>query len=86
MILRHLCFLVLVVTSLTGLVRAQSPDIFRLEYMIMPKNDAEAELSRYKIVANVPLKVRENDNVIIGGEYNFLAYKIGDNPFSTEQC
>ena len=79
MILRHLCFLVLVV-SLTGMVRAQSPDIFRLEYMIMPKNDAEAELSRYKIVANVPLKVRENDNVIIGGEYNFLAYKIGDNP------
>ena len=58
----------------------QSPDIFRLEYMVMPKNKAEAELSRYKIVANVPFKVREVDNLIIGTEYNYLSYKIGDNP------
>ena len=60
---------------------AQSPDIFRLEYMIMPKNKAEAELSRYKLVANIPLKVRKSDNVIIGAEYNYLAYKIGSSAF-----
>ena len=64
---------------------AQSPDIFRLEYMLMPKNKAEAELSRYKLVANVPLKVRDTDNIIIGTEYNYLAYDIGDNaPFDNE--
>ncbi len=66
-------------------VFAQSPDIFRLEYMLMPKNKAEAELSRYKLVANVPLKVRDTDNIIVGAEYNYLAYDIGDNvPFDNE--
>jgi uncharacterized protein DUF6268 len=60
----------------------QSPDIFRLEYMLMPKNNADAELSRIKLVANIPFKVREIDNVIVGAEYNYLAYEIGgDTPF-----
>ena len=62
-------------------VFAQSPDIFRLEFMLMPKNKAEAELSRYKLVANIPLKVRETDNIIVGAEYNYLAYKLGDTGF-----
>ncbi len=64
-----------------GLVYAQSPDVFRLEYMIMPKNKADAQLSRYKLVANMPLKVREADNVIVGAEYNYLAYKLGGNEY-----
>jgi len=69
-----------------GHVVAQSPDIFRLEYMLMPKNKADAELSRFKLVANVPLKVRESDNIIIGAEYNYLAYDMGDNtPFDEEE-
>lgn len=62
-------------------VFAQSPDIFRVEFMLMPKNKAEAELSRYKLVANVPLKVRETDNIIVGAEYNYLVYKLGDTGF-----
>jgi len=70
----------------TGHVVAQSPDIFRLEYMLMPKNKADAELSRFKLVANVPLKVRKSDNIIIGAEYNYLAYDMGDNtPFDEEE-
>ncbi|MBD0779103.1 hypothetical protein HPE56_14985 [Maribacter sp. ANRC-HE7] len=62
-------------------IMAQSPDIFRLEYMIMPKNNADAQLSRYKMVVNVPLKVKDSDNIIIGAEYNYLAYKLGDNEY-----
>ena len=58
---------------------AQSPDIFRLEYMLMPKNKAEAKLTRIKLVANVPLKIGETDNLIIGSEYNYLEYEIGEN-------
>ena len=60
---------------------AQSPDIFRLEYMIMPKNNADAQLSRYKLVVNVPIKVKDSDNIIIGAEYNYLAYKLGDTEY-----
>lgn len=77
-ILKNLIITSLLLVGLKSM--AQSPDIFRLEYMIMPKNKAEAELSRYKIVANVPFKVREVDNLIVGTEYNYLSYKIGANP------
>lgn len=75
-----ICFFLLILCTFNGY--AQSPDIFRLEYMLMPKNNADAELSRIKLVANFPFKVREIDNVIVGAEYNYLAYEIGgDTPF-----
>ena len=44
---------------------AQTPDVFRLEYMLMPRNTAEAKLSRIKLVANMPIKVGKNDNIIV---------------------
>lgn len=62
----------------TGQVAAQSPDIFRLEYMLMPKNKTDAQLSRFKLVANAPIKIRETDNIILGGEYNYLSQDFGD--------
>ncbi len=55
---------------------AQTPDVLRLEYMLMPRNDAGAKLSRIKLVANMPIKVRDSNNIIIGGEYNRLAYDL----------
>ncbi|SHI48330.1 hypothetical protein SAMN04487911_102209 [Arenibacter nanhaiticus] len=60
--------------SVTGV--AQTPDVFRLEYMLMPKNDAEAKLSRLKLVFNMPVKVRESDLVILGSEYNMMNYDL----------
>lgn len=70
---------ILLCAFFTGQVAAQSPDLFRLEYMLMPKNNADAELSRIKLVANVPLKVKESDNIILGAEYNYLSQEYGDN-------
>tara|TARA_R110000823_G_scaffold54515_1_gene133834 strand:- start:587 stop:1474 length:888 start_codon:yes stop_codon:yes gene_type:complete len=55
---------------------AQTPDVFRLEYMLMPRNTAEAKLSRIKLVANMPIKVGKNDNIIVGGEYNRIEYDL----------
>jgi len=55
---------------------AQTPDVFRLEYMLMPRNTAEAKLSRIKLVANLPIKIGKNDNIIVGGEYNRIAYDL----------
>jgi hypothetical protein len=57
-------------------VMAQTPDVFRVEYMLMPRNDSGAKLSRIKLVANVPFKVKDSSNFIIGGEYNRLAYDL----------
>jgi len=42
----------------------------------MPRNTAEAKLSRIKLVANLPIKVGKNDNIIVGGEYNRIAFDL----------
>lgn len=42
----------------------------------MPENDSEVQLSRIKLVANVPIKVKDSNNIIIGGEYNRIAYDL----------
>ena len=55
---------------------AQTPDVFRLEYMLMPRNGAGAKLSRIKLVANMPIKVRDSNNIVIGAEYNRLTYDL----------
>lgn len=55
---------------------AQTPDVFRLEYMLMPRNNAGAELGRVKLVANIPIKVSDSSFVVVGSEYNRLAYDL----------
>lgn len=64
---------------------AQTPDIFRLEYMLMPTNASESRLARIKLVANAPIKVRESDNIIIGGEYNRLVYDLDRDDISLSE-
>lgn len=54
----------------------QTPDVFRVEYMIMPRNDAGVKLSRIKLVGNMPIKVKDSNNIIVGAEYNRLAYDL----------
>lgn len=66
-------FLTLVFFSV-ALGLAQTPDIFRAEYMMMPRNDGGAKLSRVKLVANWPITLKDSSNIIIGGEYNHLTY------------
>jgi len=55
---------------------AQTPDVFRLEYMLMPRNDANAKLSRIKLVANMPIKVKDSNNLVVGAEYNYLTFDL----------
>jgi len=42
---------------LTTFCLAQTPDVFRLEYTLLPENDAEVSLSRIKLVGGLPMKV-----------------------------
>ena len=68
--------MVLVFIMLWGLGFSQTPDIVRVEYMLMPRNDADAKLSRIKLVVNVPIKVGKSDNIILGSEYNRMAFDL----------
>ncbi|MDO6470500.1 DUF6268 family outer membrane beta-barrel protein [Maribacter sp. 1_MG-2023] len=66
------CFLFFAINSII----AQTPDVFRLEYMLMPRNDSGAKLGRIKLVANVPIKAGDSNTIVIGSEYNRLVYDL----------
>lgn len=70
--LKYVCFWAGSLCAVGGV--AQTPDIFRAEYMMMPSNDQGAKLSRIKLVANLPITLKDSSNIIIGGEYNRLSY------------
>lgn len=51
--------------------RAQSTDIFRVEYLNIPENDTGIKTQRYKALFNLPIKLNEKkDYLITGLEYN----------------
>lgn len=64
---------------LTTFCLAQTPDVFRLEYTLLPENDAEVQLSRVKLVVNYPITLKDSSNIIIGSEYNRIVYNVGRN-------
>jgi len=61
---------------------SQTPDVLRLEYMLMPENSGEVETSRIKLVLNVPFAVRDKkDYVVLGAEYNRYNFEVPDDLF-----
>ena len=70
---KHFCFLTVSFFGTLCCI-AQTPDIIRAEYMMMPRNSEGAKLSRIKLVANFPISMKDSSKIIIGGEYNRLSY------------
>lgn len=68
-----------------SILLAQTPDVFRAEYMILPRNDSGVKLARIKLVANIPIKVSDSSLLVIGSEYNRLAYDLDRNDISINQ-
>ncbi|TLP80432.1 DUF6268 family outer membrane beta-barrel protein [Maribacter sp. ACAM166] len=63
-------------------ILAQTPDVFRVEYMLMPDNSGDVETSRIKLVLNVPLALRKKqDYIILGAEYNRYNFEVPDDLF-----
>ncbi|MEH6514124.1 DUF6268 family outer membrane beta-barrel protein [Maribacter arcticus] len=63
-------------------ILAQTPDVFRIEYMLMPDNSGDVETSRIKLVLNVPIALREKkDYLILGAEYNRYNFEVPDDLF-----
>lgn len=62
---------------------SQTPDVIRAEYMLMPKNKSDAKLTRFKLLVNLPIKIRDSNDLVFGAEYNRLAYDLQKElPFS----
>lgn len=81
---RHIfCYLLFFLMIFNGF--SQTPDIFRLEYTLLPENNADVQLSRVKLVANVPITLKDSSNIIVGAEYNRIVYDVQrDFGFDTE--
>lgn len=68
--------------SLAHHAMAQTPDVFRAEYMLMPENGAGVETSRIKLVANIPIPMgNKRDFLVIGGEYNRYNFEVPEGLF-----
>lgn len=53
--------------------------------MVLPRNDSGARLARIKLVANVPIKLTDSSLLVLGSEYNRLAYDLERTDVSINQ-
>jgi hypothetical protein len=56
---------------------SQTPDLIRLEYTVLPENDSGIRTNRYRAVMNAPIKIKSDNYLVIGAEYNRYDFRIG---------
>lgn len=56
---------------------SQTPDVVRIEYTAIPENETGIRTSRYRAVLNAPIKIKEHNYLVIGGEYNKYDFRVG---------
>lgn len=76
------CCLLYFLTSCLGF--SQTPDLLRLEYTVIPENDSGIRTNRYRGVLNVPFKIKTDNYLVVGAEYNRYDFRVGQIlPFDT---
>ena len=63
---------------------AQTSDLFRVEYLNIPNNTTKNSINRFRTLFQLPLKIKEDNYLIIGGSYRFLDLKLENIPFTTD--
>ena len=64
-------------------ISAQLTDLARLEYSFIPKSNSEDQYTRLRALFNYPIKVNEDDYLVVGAEYNRVLLNLEDNyPFN----
>ena len=54
--------------------QGQSTDLLRLEYTKVPNDISEVNTSRYRVILNMPFKLKGEKYLIIGSEYNYIDF------------
>jgi len=63
---------------------SQLTDIARLEYSFIPSSKSEDQYTRLRALLNYPIKVKEDNYLIIGAEYNRVLLNVNEEyPFDT---
>lgn len=62
--------------------KAQLSDLVRLEYSFVPKKESEDEYYRLRGFVNLPIKVKDENYILVGAEYNGVILHLEDHyPF-----
>ena len=65
-------------------VQAQLTDLVKLEYSFIPSSKSEDQYTRLRASLNFPIKLKDKDYLIIGGEYNRIILNLEEEyPFDT---
>jgi len=78
--------LVIVTVCCFHFAQAQLTDLARLEYSFIPSTKSEDQYTRLRALVNFPIKLKDKNYLIIGGEYNRILLNLEDDyAFSTQQ-
>ncbi|WP_299362580.1 DUF6268 family outer membrane beta-barrel protein [Winogradskyella sp.] len=67
-------------------VKAQLTDLARIEYSFIPSSRSDDQYTRLRAVLNYPIKIKDKDYLVVGGEYNRIILNLEeDYPFNTDQ-
>jgi hypothetical protein len=78
--------LLVLIISCVHIAHAQLTDLARLEYSFIPSSKSEDQYTRLRAILNYPIKVKDKDYLIIGGEYNRIILNLEDDyPFNTNK-
>jgi len=82
------CYTILAIVAMCCIhsAEAQLTDLARLEYSFIPSSKSEDQYTRLRALVNYPIKIKDKDYLIIGGEYNRIILNLDDNyPFNTSE-
>jgi hypothetical protein len=74
----------LVVLFTTAQNFAQTSDLFRIEYLNIPNSSNDNSIERFRTLVQLPLEFKENNYIVIGGDYRNIKMDFNDVPFNTE--
>lgn len=80
---QKLSILSLLVVLFVNSLSAQTSDLFRIEYLNIPNSDTKNSISRFRTLFQLPLKIKEDNYIVIGGDYRYLDLKLENVPFTT---
>lgn len=84
--LTYLKFVTLVMLFISIKSNAQLTDLVRLEHSFIPSSKSEDQYTRLRALINYPIKLKEKDYLIVGGEYNRIILNLEDDyPFNTSE-
>ncbi|WP_299525505.1 DUF6268 family outer membrane beta-barrel protein [Winogradskyella sp.] len=67
-------------------VKAQLTDLARIEYSFIPSSRSEDQYTRLRAILNYPIKIKDKDYLVVGGEYNRIILNLEeDYPFNVNQ-